>query len=386
MPKINDTVLIANYLVKYLQDKCDSEEKAIVEEWLANPKNKAIFENIKKKNSKVAYDKYSIDLSDIRKSFYSNFENKKRTGTNNILSYAAVAILLIGLTFVFFIIDLNKDYDANTAQNSKKIELRYEAPILMTSKGEKFVISHNNLHKTIQENNGVMVNIKGDSLKYEINENTTEEIAYNTIKVPDCGNFNFTMSDGTIVFLNAGTTLKYPIPFHKNKREIYLEGEAYFEVTKNKEKPFVVKFNKGTVKVLGTKFNVKSYIDKPVTTTLVSGSVLVKDANKNSVVLKPNEQAVFVENTINVSEVDPYWDIIWKDGYFVYKMIRLDDILQELSKWYGFEYFYQNQNASDILFSARIKKFDSINEVLKILENTGDIKFRIKNNTVIVTR
>lgn len=152
------------------------------------------------------------------------------------------------------------------------------------------------------------------------------------------------------------------------------------------EKPFVVKLKEGSVKVLGTKFNVKSYEGKPVATTLVSGSVQVNDQHRNTVILKPNQQAVFTDNNINVEQVDPFLDIIWKDGYFIYKMTRLDEIMQDLSKWYGFEYFYQNKGVADILFSARLKKFNDINEVFRILENTGDIKFRIKNNTVIVTR
>lgn len=411
MPKINDSVTIASYLVKYLQGKCDKEEIAAVETWLTDPNNKAIFDKIKKNDSQDLYDKHSIDVSDIKDTFYKNFEKKRRFSTANILSYAAVVVLLISLPVLFFVIDKNKDMDAQIADNKEKIELRYEATVLLTSNGEKIVLDKEHLAKTIQEKNGVRVNIKGNSLVYDIdagirndggnitetkdtgitNAGTTDtknakQIAYNTIKVPDCGNFNFTMSDGTKVWLNAGTTLKYPIPFHKNKREIHLDGEAYFEVTKNKKKPFVVKMNTGSVKVLGTKFNVKSYADKPVTTTLASGSVEVKDLNKNTVVLKPNEQAVFTEKDIEVKEVDAYLNTLWKDGYFMYDKVRLDEILQELSKWYGFEYFHQSKGTADILFSARLKKFNDINEVLKILENTGDIKFRIKNNTVIVTR
>ncbi len=386
MPENYNTVLIARYLVKYLQGECDKEEKALIEKWLEDPINRAVFENIKKKNAQDVYDKHSIDVSDIRDAFYKNFEKKRKVTLANILSYAAVVALMISFPVIFFMIDKNKDKSSGLATNKEKIELRYEAPVLLNSRGEQFVISQNNSPETIKEKNGVSINIKGNSIEYNLNATISKQIAYNTIKVPDCGNFNFTMSDGTKVWLNAGTTLKYPVPFHKGKREIFLDGEGYFEVTRNMEKPFIVNINKGSVRVLGTKFNVKSYEGKPVATTLVSGSVQVNDQHRNTVILKPNQQAVFTDNNINVEQVDPFLDIIWKDGYFIYKMARLDDIMQNLSKWYGFEYFYQNEGVADILFSARLKKFNDINEVFRVLENTGNIKFRIKNNTVIVTR
>lgn len=386
MPENKNIVMIASHILKYIQGACDEEEKAIVEEWLSNSENKANFDRIKKNNAQNLYDKHSIDISDIRSSFYKNFEKRKSISLRKIASYAAVISLLISFPILFYWVSQLKNEAKEIAQVEKKIELKYEAPVLMTSKGEEFLLSKDNLTKTIHENNGVRLNIKGDSLGYDIDAKTTEKIAYNTIKVPLCGNFNFKLSDNTKVWLNAGTTLKYPVPFHKNKREIFLDGEAYFEVTKNKEKPFVVNFSEGSVKVLGTKFNVKTYEGKPVTTTLVSGSVKVNDIHNNSVVLEPNDQAVFKAENIKIERVDPYLSILWKEGYFVYKMTRLDEILKELSNWYGFEYFYQNESAGEILYTARLKKFNDINEVLKILENTGNVKFRIKKNTVIVTR
>lgn len=176
--------------------------------------------------------------------------------------------------------------------------------------------------------------------------------------------------------------IRFPTRFKGNKREVYLSGEAYFEVHHDPSRPFYVKTTSLDVKVLGTSFNVKAYDDMDVVeTSLVEGVVSVKDN-----VLRPNMQAVFHKNTGDFSyrkiNGDNYR--LRKERVFVFENERLDDILQEMARWYDFDIFYQNPDIADKQFGLKLEKYEHVDSLLRILELTGEVKFSIKGRILTV--
>ena len=247
----------------------------------------------------------------------------------------------------------------------------------------------NNSNVNLPEISKCIVNV-GDTLQYENQQGKPdpEEIEYHTIKVPRKGEYNLKLSDGTIVFLNSESKLRYPVPFKGKFRKVYLEGEAFFQVKSNKDKPFIVDVNQMKVKVLGTSFGVRSYKDEDrILTTLVEGKVFVSVPHINGkTILQPSYQACFNKKECKLESkiVDVEQYVGWKDGRLVFDNTPLDKILRELSRWYDFEVFYMNKDLKDIPFSINIKKYDDFNEILDVLEKTQKLKFRIKGKAVIV--
>ena len=213
-----------------------------------------------------------------------------------------------------------------------------------------------------------------------------ETAEYHTLKVPRGGEYTLVLADGSKVFLNAESSLKYPVLFSGDLRKVKLEGEAYFEVKRNPEKPFVVDIGGMQVNVLGTTFGIRAYADeREIRTTLVSGRVNVS-AGKQVYELKPSEQAVFDKQTeaVKVAAVDTELFVGWKDGRLVFDNCSLERILKDLGRWYSFEVFYATSAAKEIPFSLNIRKHEKFAQVLELMQSTGKIQFEINKNTVIV--
>ncbi len=211
-------------------------------------------------------------------------------------------------------------------------------------------------------------------------ENGSDVIKYNTISTPRGGQFRVILPDGTIVWLNASSSLKYPINFSKlGERTVELDGEAYFEVAKDRNKPFLVLSKYQTVQVLGTQFNVKSYPDEnEIETTLLEGKVRVVPANgMPEVELSPGTQAICLPDDLTVLEVNAYESIAWKEGRFVFQEESLNNILKKISRWYDVDVLYEDARAKEILFGGSMSRFDSISKVLNKLEIAGGVKFEL---------
>ena len=227
--------------------------------------------------------------------------------------------------------------------------------------------------------------VRSDSLKY-CEEGVKGGEEYHTLKVPRGGEYTLVLADGSKVFLNAESSLKYPVLFSGDLRKVKLEGEAYFEVKRNPDKPFVVDIGGMQVNVLGTTFGIRAYADeREIRTTLVSGRVNVS-AGKQVYELKPSEQAVFDKQTeaVKVAAVDTELFVGWKDGRLVFDNCSLERILKDLGRWYSFEVFYATSAAKEIPFSLNIRKHEKFAQVLELMQSTGKIQFEINKNTVIV--
>lgn len=214
------------------------------------------------------------------------------------------------------------------------------------------------------------------------------KMEYNTVATPRGGQYQVNLPDGTMVWLNSASSLKFPTEFKfQDKRKVELTGEAYFEVAHDKSQPFIVKTNKQEVEVLGTHFNINSYDDEPDTkTTLLEGSILVSrlsSVGKEKVILKPGQQAILSKN-IRVVNADPGGAIAWKNGFFHFKDADLYVVLRQLSRWYDVEVVYQVERTSDE-FVGDIPRTVTLATALKIL-NLGGVHYKVDGKKIIVTK
>lgn len=221
-----------------------------------------------------------------------------------------------------------------------------------------------------------------------LQENTRE--VYNTLATPIGGEYPLELSDGTKVFLNAASELKFPVVFIGDKRVVDLKGEAYFEVTKDTTRPFVVRINGAEVTVLGTSFNVNTYGDDgQIYTTLVNGKVQVSsEKNGQKEILNPGMQSVMDVKTgeLVVHEVDVEPFVAWREGRFVFRTMTLDLIMSQLQRWYDFEVFYQNPELKDYEFRGVIRRDMELDKVLEVISATTNVDFNVKGKVVTIIK
>ena len=228
----------------------------------------------------------------------------------------------------------------------------------------------------------------GEKLNYVdgtlIEDLDKDKLTYAILETPKGGQYHIKLSDGTQVWLNADSKLKYPVVFNEKERIVELEGEAYFDVknlsTKKTEIPFTVKTSYQNIKVLGTQFNVNAYkLDRssPEKTTLVEGKIVIGNTN-DEVVLEPGYQGVISSHAILKKKVDVTAFTAWVDNKFIFDDTDLREVLEVLGRWYDFEYIVENPNYNVQLY-ANISRSKNFKEVLEILRKS-EIKFRLENN------
>ena len=246
---------------------------------------------------------------------------------------------------------------------------------------------------SLQEKTGRQIKIDTSLVSYlpvGDKQETPKEVVYNKLSIPRGGEYRIELEDGTKIWMNSESRLRYPVAFFNDTREVYLEGEAYFEVQRDVNRPFIVHAGEQKVTVLGTSFGISCYASEVNDyTTLVSGKVKVDfERGKQSFVLEPGMQVAYDKKSGIATErkVDVAEFVAWKNGKYVFKQKRLEDILSTLSRWYDFEVFYQNEDVKEILFSGELRRFDDFNYLLRLIERTSDVKFIIDKKVVRVMR
>lgn len=207
-------------------------------------------------------------------------------------------------------------------------------------------------------------------------------VAVLTAQTPRGGTYNFTLSDGTIVMLNADSYLKFPQSFSGKNRMVELKGEAYFEVAKNKAMPFIVKTEKQSIEVLGTHFNINNYSEAAGSTTLLEGSVKVT-AGQSEKILVPGQQASLINEQLVVKKADLEAVVSWKDGYFRFNDENIQEIMQKIARWYDVDVTYEGDIPKEG-FTGAISTFSNISDVLDMLERTKIVHFKLEGRRVIV--
>ena len=229
------------------------------------------------------------------------------------------------------------------------------------------------------------VMIASSQIKYQQASHKTQQTEYNTLSTNTDRKYDIVLEDGTHVYLNASSRLTYPLVFPADKRVVRLEGEAYFDVRKDEEHPFVVRTRFGEVTVLGTAFNINAYNDADACyTTLVYGKVNFSTPDQNTITLAPGEQAVASSRGIEKRVVDVNEYIGWAQGVYVFNNRRLGDIMKTFERWYDVHVYYEKESLRDLTYSGDLQRYGTINTFLNALELTGDIYYRINGRNILI--
>lgn len=264
--------------------------------------------------------------------------------------------------------------------------------VLTLANGKKINLTDVNIGMLAEQSNVQITKIADGQLVYSIlsdqQEFNSQKDQYNTIETPRGGRYQMRLPDGTNVWLNSASKLTYPSSFSNLKnRKVELNGEAYFEVAKDKTRPFLVKTILQEVEVLGTHFNISSYEDESsVKTTLLEGSVKIVGINGSDKILKPGQQSVLTANNITVENIsESQQAVAWRNDQFIFESNDIQYVMRMISRWYNVEVEYVGAIPEN-KFGGAISKFENISEVLKSLESTGRVKFKIEGRRILVSK
>ena len=240
--------------------------------------------------------------------------------------------------------------------------------------------------KFIREDSVQIAN-ENATLRYTSTDSVApEKVEFNTLVIPRGSEYNIVLADGTKVFLNAGSEISYPVVFAGDKREVKLKGEAYFEVRKDERRPFFVQAGDVQIQVLGTSFNVTAYPGRGrIETTLEEGKIQLTDG-RESVEVSPGKQAIYdiEDGRFEVKQVDTKLYTAWKDGYYKFDQMTLEDIMETLALWYDLNVFYRNPGVKSLEFTGRLRRYDEVVSLFEKLEQTVLVVFEVNGKNVII--
>ena len=309
---------------------------------------------------------------------------KKIIHWKKIFAYAASIALVLGFYF-YFQADRSQVKQADLAQQHD-IPAGGNKAILTLGDGKQIVLDGLTEGTVLQEGSINIVKSDDGQLTYSINPSQHLETSYNTVETPTGGFYQIVLPDGTHVWLNSRSSLRFPTAFTETERRVELTGEGYFEVAKNPAKPFIVTVDDTHVRVLGTHFNINSYaISKSISTTVLEGKVSVENNRTQQHVVQGQQFNVFKDKApVLQQNTDLSQVIAWKEGYFCKKSIRLQDLMAEVERWYGVEVQYKDPISAE--FVIKLRKNISLKELLTILELTGELEFNLTNKTLQVMK
>ncbi|WP_421919893.1 FecR family protein [Marinifilum sp.] len=316
-------------------------------------------------------------------------KSKKKTKTFRLkiwLPYAAaVVVLLVGSYFM--IKHHRNEYDFAKDYNFTEISSVGSKKAVLTLQGGQKVVLEESTDSIFVETDGTLIQKNETSeLVYDNSSSVNNEVIFNQIDIPRGGEYSVVLADGTKVWLNSKSSLKFPVKFVGNVRKITLTGEAYFEVAHNPDKPFIIESHDTEIKVLGTSFNLSSYDDEEyIATTLVEGSIEISCLG-NKELLKPGFQAILKrgDNKFKVEKVNAALFTSWKDGVFRFKDQSLEEICHQLSRWYNVDFFFTDYRFRDYRFTGAAKKSKTLDFTLDLIEKVADVQFAIKDDKIIV--
>ena len=322
----------------------------------------------------------------ISKSLSKPEKKTKVRRLNAWLPYAAAVIVLFVVSY-FMIEQVRNEYDFGKDYNFAEVSSIGSKKAVLTLDNGKVLNLEESGDSVIAEADGTLIqNNAASELVYDNASSTKGQLIYNQIVIPRGGEYSLVLADGTKVYLNSESSLRYPVQFAGSTRKVELTGEAFFEVSHNPQKPFIIKSYDTEVKVLGTSFNVSSYEDEEyIATTLVEGSVEVSCLG-NKELLVPGYQAVVKrgDNRFNINQVNTDLYTSWKDGVFRFKDQSLEEICHQLSRWYNVEFFFTDHKYRELRFTGAAKKDKPLDFALGLIEKMADVQFAIKDDKIIV--
>ncbi|WP_443937850.1 FecR family protein [Pedobacter sp. MW01-1-1] len=383
---------IGDILTNYLQNNCSENETAYLLHYLTQEENQEQSEGLvtsalAKANDMpiAAEDQKRLDLLLTQIISTPAVPKRATLKITRLTKYLAAAIVLIT-----FSIGLILYFSGN---NSAKISYQNDvAPgsnkaVLTLANGKKVDLGKTLLGEVALAEGISLSKSKEGLLVYQVTENTkAPKGTFNTIETPKGGQYQIVLPDGSKVWLNAASSLKFPVSFTSNTdRRVKLNGEAYFEIVHDANKPFIVESKKQEVSVLGTHFNVKAYENEASNeTTLIQGKVKVSALdNQQSAIIQPNQQAIIDGGAVRIKHVDANLAVAWKNGLIVFEQEDIREIMKVIARWYDVDVEFQS-NSSFEHFSGSISRFSNISDVLRMLQLTNKVKFEVRGRRVIV--
>ena len=382
---------IVRLLQLYLLGDITEEERQELEDWCKEtPQNRNLFEQICQEDlfskERSVYEK--IDDTKALRTFEKHVRKVSTRGFGRWWKYAAVLllpILVVGLWKLVYEVEQVPVVTSSVSQ----IQPGCSRAVLVLDDGRTVFLKEEE-EGVISEDKGIMVTGERDRLVYTSSEGKNEdELRFNELEIPRGGESKVRLADGTVVFLNSATRMKYPVKFDEKERKVYLSGEAYFEVAKDPERPFFVEMEGVEVRVYGTSFNVNTHQKGNVQTVLVKGSIGVKVLSSGmESVIRPGQMAEFKQgNTkVDVKDVNVAVYTDWKDGIFRFENQRLEDILAVLSNWYDMNVFYQTVSVKELHFSGYMERYKDVSVILEAITLSTGVTFSIQGKTIIVSK
>ena len=383
---------IENLIVKFLTKEANLDELQQLEIWINNPENESLFFDYIKTNTFInmitsKHDKKSAKANILRRIKQEKNSFYRTAWKSNFVKYAAAVVVITLLTTTYLVnISPSEVQIESPSVITNNIQIGTDKATLTLNDGSTIALEKG---KTYQNKN---IKSDGEQIVYESKKKKTTTIDYNYLTVPRGGEFFLKLADGTQVWLNSESKLKYPVAFETGKTRTVelIYGEAYFDVsssTHHNGSKFKVYNKSQEIEVLGTQFNIKAYQnDSNIYTTLVEGKVSITAGTKNQI-LRPSQQSnLNLDNaSLSVAEVNVNSEISWKKGIFSFRRKPLNEIMKVLSRWYDIDVYFVNPELEKEGFNGIIGKDQKIEDILKTIKSFGVIKdFEIVNKTVIL--
>ena len=393
MSDTNKKFYISKLIIKSVLGTLSKEEAVNFDEWLNRPGNRSFYSRIlKEEDFEYKVDLFKgLDTEAAYLRLINRIENKQQGknqvsafGVRDVFKYAAVFLVLLAVGYYGFL-----HFSAQTSSETKiskviDFEPGYNKATLVLEDGTEVSLEKNEF---VKEQSLTKVKNEDNTLVYHSNRDhqTTKSVGQNILYVPVGGIYKLVLPDGSKVWLNSSSSLKYPTSFEGDQRIVELSGEAYFEVAKDAKSAFIVKTKIRDISVLGTSFNVSAYNDDVLfAATLAEGKIKLVQDNIEDVFLKPGEQAIVDKISMDrtsVKEVDPEVYSAWKNGTFFFENERLDNILRKVGRWYNFKTDFTQDKIGEITFTGLASKEISAKRLLDRISKSSNITYEIIQNT-----
>jgi len=363
---------------KYTQGNCTPAEKQLVEQHFFDFLN-----NRPELPSAEAIEKDNVEMSDLLQNYITN--NKPAVKIKRIwprIAAIAAAILLVISAGLYV-----KVHTSASLQMANDVAPGTNSATLTLANGKTIILNKAANGRLAMQGNVAVIKTAAGQLDYHAGKAINNELLYNTITTRRSEQYDVILSDGTHVWLDAASSIKFPVVFATKDRYVEITGEAYFEVAHDASKPFKVKSDGQTVEVLGTHFNINAYTDEPsAKTSLLEGRVKISgDKGQGEKILEPGDQALLTRDKISVSKTNTEADIAWKNGAFIFNDESLESIMRKVARWYDVDIVYDNVDKTQY-FGGDMTRFVKVSQVLKKLELTGGVHFKVEGRRITVSK
>lgn len=385
--KIDDRIY--DLIARKLDDGLLPMEETELSDWLAEDvKHEEVYAEIKKirDRTKLLHRDFAPDTEHVLKRIKR--ERVRQIGFRYWWKYAALFILPLSVALVLWqgmkneAEEEHRQFSAVSRPGGERaiLKLYNGKTVVLDSTMKSSLIAHEANVRIEMDSNHLLRYSSHDSIEMA-NDNKNNELI-----IPKGGEYQVVLADGTKVGLNSASRLIYPQSFMGKERRVVLSGEAFFDVTHDAERPFVVETSRMNVKVLGTRFNVNDYDDnEEVSTTLVNGSVEIVSGDQQAFRLVPGEQAYGKENELEKREVNVRLYTSWIDGKFLFNNTELEEIAKQISRWYDVEIFFSSESVKKVRFTGAIVKFKPLEDLVRMIESTSQVRFSVKGRTIVIS-